>query len=156
MVEKQSQVVVSRRRFMTAAGAGLVFPAFFSSAQATPDDLATAKRELFGDRRINDGRVSLDVPAISENGYSVPITVEVESPMTEDDYVSRIVILSEQNPIANISQYTLGPRAGRAMVSSRVRLSGTQTLLAVAELNDGSLWSGSAHTVVTLAACVIL
>ena len=76
--------------------------------------------------------------------------------MTADDHVRQIAIFSPRNPIANVARFQLGPRAGRAAVATRIRLGGTQAVQAVAEMSDGSLWSGSAQTVVTLAACVVL
>jgi len=46
------------------------------------------------------------------------------------------------------------PRAGRARVSTRMRLADSQNVVAVCQLSDGSLWSDSAAVVVTLAACL--
>ncbi len=105
---------------------------------------------------LNEGRVNFSLPPIAENGYSVSLDVEVESPMTEEDHVRRIMILSERNPVPTLAQFHLGPRAGIAKVSTKIRLAGTQTVLAIAEMSDGSLWSGTAATVVTLAACVVM
>ncbi len=145
------------RRCLILLGAGSVMAAAFPiSSLAEPADLTRAQKLLFGDRQIRPGRVKLKLPAIAENGYSVPLSVDVDSPMTSSDHVRQIAIFSPRNPIADIVRFELGPRAGRASVSTRIRLGGTQTVEAVAELSDGSLWSGSAKTVVTLAACVVL
>jgi sulfur-oxidizing protein SoxY len=80
--------------------------------------------------------------------------VSVESPMTEADHVKSIHLFSERNPVPRMASFHLGPRAGRAEVSSRVRLAGSQRVTAVAELSDGSFWSDSAHVQVTLSACM--
>lgn len=145
------------RRTLLSAGTGAVFVSLISGhANAAPEDVLAAQRKLFGDRPIREGRVSLKLPPIAENGFSVPLTVNVESPMTDADHVTRIAVFSPRNPLPNVAQFTLGPRAGLASVSTRIRLGGTQAILAVAEMNDGTLWSGSAETVVTLAACVVL
>ena len=145
------------RRTLIRLGAGSVLVAATPlPAFATPDDVKAAQQELFGSRIIREGRVTLKLPAIAENGYSVPLSVEVDSPMTADDHVRQIAIFSPRNPIANVSRIQLGPRARRAAVATRIRLGGTQAVQAVAEMSDGSLWSGSAQTVVTLAACVVL
>ena len=154
MSDSQTQSLTRRHFFKASTGAALI-SCFPVSATAAPDDLLAAQKHLFGDRPINSGKVSLQIPAISENGYSVPITVSVDHPINDTDYVKRIAILSERNPIANISTYHLTPHSGLAKVQSRIRLSGSQTVTAIAELNDGTLWSASAHTVVTLAACVL-
>lgn len=145
------------RRDLLTAGAGTVLiastPLRSFAAQA---DLEQARQALFGDRPINEGRVTVALPPIAENGFSVPLSVEVESPMTDRDYVTRVAILSPRNPLPLIAQYHFTPQSGRAKVDARIRMSGTQAIQAIAEMNDGSLWSGSQETVVTLAACVIL
>lgn len=145
------------RRALLSSGAGAVLVSLVAGrANAAPEDVLAAQRELFGDRPILEGRVGLKLPPIAENGFSVPLTVNVESRMTDADHVTRIAVFSPRNPLPNVAQFTLGPRAGLASVSTRIRMGGTQAILAVAEMNDGTLWSGSAETVVTLAACVVL
>jgi len=83
----------------------------------------------------------------------VPITVSVASPMTSEDYVKSIHVFNEKNPQPNIGNFYLGPRAGRAQVSTRIRLADSQKIVAIAHLADGSFWSVSVDVVVTLAAC---
>ena len=140
-----------------AATGGVVFvSALPMRAAASEADLIAARTKLFGNRPITEGRVTLELPPIAENGHSVPLKVEVDSPMTEADYVKQIAILSPRNPLPLIGQFHLTPQSGRALVSTRIRMSGTQAIQAVAEMSDGSLWSGSMETVVTLAACVVL
>ena len=85
----------------------------------------------------------------------MPIDIFIDSPMTEDDYVKQIVVFSPRNPLPVLAQYHLTPMSGRADVSARIRLGGTQSIRVIAEMNDGTLWSGAKQTLVTLAACVI-
>jgi sulfur-oxidizing protein SoxY len=145
------------RRGLIAAGAGAVFIASFPlTSHAAPEDMRAAIAEVFGKEVITPGRVTLKLPPIAENGFSVPLSVRVDSPMTADDHVTEIGIFSPRNPIAHIAQFHLGPRTGRAEVATRIRLAGTQELVAVARMSDGTLWSGARETVVTLAACVVL
>ncbi|WP_084396843.1 SoxY-related AACIE arm protein [Henriciella aquimarina] len=146
---------LTRRSILLTGTAGLVSAALPFGASATPEDADAAIRALFGDRLINDGKVTVKLPPIAENGNSVAIGVSVDSPMSEDDYVKQIALFSPRNPIADVARFHLGPRAGKAEVSTRIRMAGTQTVRAIAEMNDGSLWKGTASTVVTLAACVI-
>ena len=103
---------------------------------------------------IHEGRVSLVIPPLVENGNSVPLTVKVESPMTSADFVKSIAVFNERNPQPNVAHFHLGPRSGRAVVSTRIRLGDSQTIVAVAELSDGTFWRASADLVVTLPACV--
>ena len=156
MNARSGAIHISRREVI-AGCAGLGTLALIRPpAHAAPEDVIAAQRDLFGDRPINPGRVTVTLPPIAENGFSVPFEVEVDSPMTEDDHVVQIAVFSPRNPLPDIARYQLGPRAGKARVATRIRLGGTQAITAVAEMSDGSLWSGSAETVVTLAACVVL
>jgi sulfur-oxidizing protein SoxY len=96
----------------------------------------------------------VDTPLLADNGHSVPLKISVASPMTTVDHVRSITVLSGRNPRPVVATFHLGPNAGRAEVSTRVRLNGSQRLLAVAQLSDGSFWSGNAEVVVTEAACL--
>ena len=151
-----SSIEVNRRTLLLSAGGAVAITVSPLKAFAAQEDLELARRDLFGDRLVADGRVTIKLPPIAENGYSVPLMVSVDSPMTPDDYVKQIAILSPRNPLPKIAQFHLTPRSGKAVVSTRIRMSGTQSILAIAEMSDGSLWSGSMQTVVTLAACVVL
>ena len=122
--------------------------------RGTEKDMADAIAKLTGGKPVTKGRVKLAVPPLVDNGNSVAISVDVDSPMTEADHVRTIHVFSERNPEPVILGLTLGPRAGRASVATRCRLADTQTLVAVAAMSDGTFWSGSAPTVVTIAACL--
>lgn len=103
---------------------------------------------------VNKGRVTLEIPELVDNGNSVTMSVKVDSPMTPGNYVQAIHIISEKNPAPDVVTFRLTPVCGRALVSTRVRLADTQTVIAICEMSDGTFWSGSADTVVTLAACL--
>ena len=122
--------------------------------EATPASMQDAIRRVVGSARVNPGRVKLELPPLSENGNTVPLTVSLESPMTDADHVRALHVFTEKNPQPDVASFRFGPRAGRARVSTRIRLAGTQTVIALGELHDGSFWSASATVVVTLAACV--
>jgi sulfur-oxidizing protein SoxY len=123
-------------------------------AAATPEERDAAIRAFAGEAEIKPGRVKLDLPPLVENGNAAPLTVTVESAMNEADFVRRIAIFNERNPQPNVLTMQLGPRAGRAAVSTRIRLATSQKILAIAEMGDGSYWQDSADVIVTLAACV--
>ena len=147
----------TRRRFLGLAGSAAVFGAVpivtLRPAEATPALLAAAIRNVVGEAAVQAGKVKLEIPPLVENGNTVPMTVSVSSPMTPDDYVRSIHVFNEKNPQPNIGNFYLGPRAGRAQVSTRIRLADSQKIVAIAHLADGSFWSVSADVVVTLAAC---
>ena len=94
------------------------------------------------------------MPLLADNGNSVPAKVSVASPMTEADHVKLIRLVSERNPEREMAVFHLGPRAGAAEITTRVRLAGSQRVTAIAEMSDGSLWMDAAEVVVTLSACV--
>lgn len=149
----------SRRQFLAAAGGLAAAAALPSTAAAqatrTPlNNMPEAIRKLVGPAQINQGRVKLGLPPLVENGHLVPLTVSVESPMTEAAHVKGIHVFTERNPLPEVVSFHLGPRAGRANVATRIRLADTQTVVAIAELSDGSFWSDSTHVIVTLAACL--
>lgn len=142
---------VMRSAAATAAALLVLRPA---SAAATPDDMRAAIERITRGAPIKEGRIKLDIPPLSENGNTVPITVTVQSPMTAADHVKAIHIVNEKNPQPNVISAWMGPRAGQAMLQTRARLSDTQSIVALAELSDGTFWTASAHVIVTLGACL--
>jgi sulfur-oxidizing protein SoxY len=143
----------SDRRRILAAGIGLGAWVLTRPAMAS-DELDTAIRAFAGGAPVRPGKVKLDVAPLVENGNTVPITVSVDSPMTPDAYVKAIAVFNERNPQREVATFHLGPRAGRATVSTRIRLATSQQLVAVARLADDSFWSHSVDVIVTLAGCV--
>jgi sulfur-oxidizing protein SoxY len=137
---------------LAVAGAAAVAPA--PAAANTPGQMETAIRYAIGEAEVRKGKVTLDLPPLVENGNTVPITVTVDSPMTKADYVKAIHVFNEKNPQANVISAQLGPRAGKAVLSTRIRLAATQKLTAIAEMSDGTYWSDSQEVIVTLAACL--
>lgn len=146
---------LTRRRFV-AVLAGLaaapLLPA--RAARAQSDPFAPLLQKVTGGAPVRAGRVTIDTPRLADNGHSVPLRVSVESPMTAADHVRSVTLLSERNPRPVMATFHLGPKAGRAEVVTRVRLNGSQRVLALAQLSDGSYWSGSAEVEVTESACL--
>lgn len=116
--------------------------------------LEAAISKVAGDAPVRAGKVKLDVPPLIDNGNTVPISVTVDSPMTAADYVKTIHIFTEKNPQPYVLTAHLGPRAGRASVSTRARIADTGRVIAIAELSDGTFWSDTVSVVVTLSACL--
>ena len=147
----------TRRDFLGLAGSAAVASAVpivtLRPLEATPAMLNAAIRNLVGEAQVHAGKVKLDIPPLVENGNTVPMTVSVASPMTVEDHVKSIHVFNEKNPQPNVGNYYIGPRAGRAQISTRIRLADSQKVVAIAQLSDGSFWSATADVVVTLAAC---
>jgi len=123
-------------------------------ARAQEDTLSPLIDKVAGGAPVKPGRVRLELPRLADNGHSVPLTVVVESTMTEADHVRTITLLSGRNPRPVMATFHLGPRSGRPEIRTRVRLNGTQRVVALAQLSDGSYWSGSAEVEVTESACL--
>lgn len=148
-----------RRRDLLSLVGGAASLTFLSvtavrPAGATPTAMQEAIRKVLGEATVRAGKVKLDIPPLVENGNTVPLTVTVDSPMTDADHVKAVHVFNEKNPQPNVISVHLGPRAGRARFATRVRLADSQKVVAVAELSDGTFWSDSADVIVTLAACV--
>jgi sulfur-oxidizing protein SoxY len=149
----------SRRLFLArsasiAAGAGTLSLLPRSPLRAAPQAMQELIRNIVGEAPLQTGKVRLDVPPLVENGNAVSLTVSVDSPMTPAEHVKAIHIVNEKNPQPHVISVTLGPYAGRARVSTRIKLADSQRIMALAQMSDGSFWSASADVIVALAACL--
>lgn len=120
---------------------------------AKKEEADSVIKAITGGASIKDGRVTLVIPPLVENGNLVVLKVSVDSPMTENNYVKAIHVVAEGNPLPNIFTAYLTPRSGTANITTRVRLADSQRVWAIAQMNDGSFWQGYAETLVTLSAC---
>ena len=120
---------------------------------AKKEDADEAIQKITGNAKIQEGRVTLTIPPLVENGNLVVLKVSVDSPMTANDYVKAIHVIAEGNPFPNIFTAYLTPRSGTANITTRVRLADSQVVWAIAQMSNGSYWKGSAETLVTLSAC---
>ena len=145
----------SRREFLIGSvGIGLVSAVPMGSASATPAMLEEAIRNVLGESNLQKGKITLEVPPLVENGNTVPVTIIVDSPMSKADHVKAIHVFNEKNPQPHVISITLGPRAGKARIATRIKLADTQRIVGIAEMSDGSFWTGEANVIVTIAACV--
>ena len=119
-------------------------------------DADQAIQKITGGATMQEGRVTLTIPPLVENGNLVVLKVSVQSPMTANDYVKAIHVVAEGNPLPNICSFHLTPRSGTANITTRVRLADSQTVWAIAQMSDGRFYEGRAETLVTLSACTEL
>ena len=146
-----------RRSLLVAIGAGgLAVVGMTLVPRAVLADTAAMKEAMkarVGDAVAQAGRISLELPQIAENGNTVPIAIEVDSPMTEQDYVKAVHVFAEQNPLPNVATFRFTPRSGRARAATRMRLLKTQNVVALAEMSDGSVYMASTEVKVTIGGC---
>lgn len=150
--------VLSRRAFILSAAAAATLPSFIARAEA-PSDLTRSElfEEAFGEAIGNatpiEGKITIDLPEIAENGNFVPITINVESPMTEEDHVKTVYLLSTSNPVARVATFHLKPINAVARIQSRMRLAKTQEVFVVAEMANSRIAAGSVLVKVTIGGC---
>lgn len=145
---------LSRRDAVKAAAWALAAAAIAPKlAFADEKTVAAEIKKLYGDKPIASGKIKLDVPEIAENGLVVPINVEIESPMTETDYVKAVHIFAEGNPQPGVVSYQFTPACGKASAATRMRLAQTQDIICVAEMSNGALHTAKANIKVTIGGC---
>jgi sulfur-oxidizing protein SoxY len=146
---------VNRRAFLASAAAVATTVTIVPfAARATPEALTAAIKEVTGDAPLREGKVTLDVPPLVENGNTVPLTVSVASPMTADDHVKTIHVFNEKNPQPHVFNAWLSPANGRAVIATRIKLADAQKVVAIAETSKGEFWTAHAEVIVTIAACI--
>jgi sulfur-oxidizing protein SoxY len=150
--------VLDRREFLVgasaaAAVAALVGDAHLALAQDKPPTFDETMAKILGQAKAEEGKINIDLPEIAENGNTVPYSVTVESPMTDADHVKAIHVLSTGNPSPVIASYRFSPAAGKAAVSSRMRLAKTQDIVSIAELSNGKFLMGKRTVKVTIGGC---
>jgi sulfur-oxidizing protein SoxY len=143
------------RRSTLTAGALAAFASLLGSRLAFADEkmVMAEIKKLYGDKAMAEGKIKLDVPEIAENGLVVPVNVEVESPMTDADYVKAVHIYADGNPQPGIVSYSFTPACGKASAATRMRLAQTQNIVCVAEMSNGSLHMAKANVKVTIGGC---
>ncbi len=147
---------LSRQRLIALAGRGsavaLAACLFPTAAWATPAEAKSMLASL-GPGTPQPGKVTIGSPEIAENGNTVPIVIDVDSPMTDASYVKTILMVADGNPLPGVARFDLSPANGRAHVEFRIRLAQTQNITAVALMNDGTTWSATKNVKVTIGGC---
>ncbi|MGM4928593.1 thiosulfate oxidation carrier protein SoxY [Tardiphaga sp. 619_E2_N8_5] len=142
-----------RETLAMAAIAGLA--AILAPRLSLADEQAVAAeiKKLYGDKKFEGGKIKLDVPEIAENGLVVPVNVDIESPMTDADYVKSVHVFAEGNPLPAVVSYRFTPACGKASASTRMRLAETQNIVCIAEMSNGKLHMAKANVKVTIGGC---
>ena len=144
----------SRRRVLAVGALGAMVAALAPRlALAKPEDVTAAIKKLYGDKAITAGKVKLEMPQIAENGNVVPMTVTVDSPMTDADYVKAVHVFAEGNPLPSVASFYFTPASGKAVCATRIRMATTQNVVAVAETSKGELLTGKTEVKVTIGGC---
>ncbi len=146
----------SRREFAigTAAAVSLAaLPVSTVLAQDPPQAWELAVRKILGEAKPIEGKITVELPEIAENGNTVPFSISVDSPMTDKDHVKAIHIVATSNPQPGVATFRLSPQSGKATVASRMRLQRTQDVITIAELSDGRFLMAKRPVKVTIGGC---
>ena len=149
-------LIVNRRQALTVGAGALAATALGFSALpaiAETNGFEELIKQFTGGRAPVPGRVNLDLPKIADDGASVPITITVDAPMTEQSYVTDVLVVAEANPKPRVAVFHFSPASGVAEVSTRIRLAQTENVVAIAKMNDGSVYMARKEVTVTVGGC---
>ena len=145
-------MIFNRRQALGLSAGALATAALGVPAHAS-NDAADLIKKFTGGKAATEGKVKLDLPEIAENGNTVPMTVAVESPMTDASHVTEVLIVGDGNPNGGMATFHFSPLSGAAEANTRIRLAATQNITAVAKMNDGSFYMASKQVKVTIGGC---
>ena len=155
MTKRIQLKVIDRRDFVLGASAAAAITALLSvpAGKAWAKEFSEVVKDAIGAGTPTEGKVSLELPEIAENGNTVPFSISVESPMTDKDYVKTVYVFAEKNPNPEVVAFHFSPSSGKASAKSRMRLAATQDVTAIAKMNSGSLYIGKRAVKVTIGGC---
>ncbi len=152
--------LVPRRDFLELVGLGVLsgagaalFPSVVMADTSGPKAVNASIEKIAGKKKVMTGKITLDLPQIAENGNTVPVGFSVESPMTKSNYVKSVYLFSDKNPGHKVAKFHFTPASGKASASTRMRMIKTQNVIAVAEMSDGSIYTGKKEVKVTIGGC---
>jgi len=156
MADKIQFEILDRRDFVLGTSAVAVLAAMttLGSGEAlAKKSWQDEMKAIIGGAKPAEGKVSLVLPEIAENGNTVPFTVTADSPMTSSDYVKALHVFATGNPVAHVVSLYFTPESGKATATSRMRLGKTQDVVAVAEMSNGKFYMGKRTVKVTIGGC---
>ena len=151
-MKREKMIMISRRNVMYLLG-GLASTALFSNYALAKPNLALKRIKEISKNNVEEIDLFLDVPEIAENGNQVKVAFEIESPMSESDFVQEVYIMADGNPAPNVAKFNFTPYSGECFASTRMRLSKTQDVYLVAKFNDGTHSITQSTIKVTIGGC---
>ena len=149
----QKMKLIPRRQAMCLL-TGVVASSLFSPKSfATPDKVASRISEITNGKKVSDIDIYLDMPEIAENGNQVKIVFEIDSPMSESEYVKTVYVFADGNPEPDVAKFNFTPAMGACGATTRMRLSKTQNVIVLAEMNNGLFAKADTKVKVTIGGC---
>lgn len=147
---------LTRRQILALSAGATAFAASGLGISIAAADAAATQKNIMaftGGKTPKSGMITLTAPEIAENGNTVPVSVSVASKMTEQSYVQSVMLLAEENPNPGVATFHFTPMSGEASATTRMRLARTQNVIAVAKMNDGSVFMDKKQVKVTIGGC---
>lgn len=144
---------VSRRHALGLIGGTIAMSTIAMPALADAASVAARVNSLTGGASTTDEGVYLDLPEIAENGNAVKVGFEIDSPMTDADYVKAVYVMADGNPTPEVASFHFTPANGVCMATTRMRLAKTQNIIVLAEMSDGTFRQAQAQVKVTIGGC---
>jgi sulfur-oxidizing protein SoxY len=145
---------MSRREMLTLASGGTALVILGQSpALATPAEAAAEIAKFTDGKTVEQGKITVELPEIAENGTTIPLLITVDSPMTTDDYVSEVLVVTDGNPRPRVITFHFTLMSGRALAATRIRLASTENVIVVAKTGDGRFFSAQKQVKVTIGGC---
>ena len=151
-MKREKMIMISRRNVMYLLG-GLASTALFSNYALAKPNLALKRIKEISKNNVEEIDLFLDVPEIAENGNQVKVSFEIESPMSEDDFVKEVYIFADGNPAPKVGKFEFTPFSGECFASTKMRLSKTQDVYLLAKFNDGKYALEKSTVKVTIGGC---
>jgi sulfur-oxidizing protein SoxY len=148
------QTITRRKALGLGAGAALVLTVGdIRSVLATPAETDAEIAKFTGGKALDKGKISIDLPEIAENGNTVPLSIVVDHPMTEQNHITDILVVADGNPRPGVAAFHFTPLAGKATAATRIRLQSTQNIIVVAKTNGGQFFTDRKQVKVTIGGC---
>jgi len=144
----------ARRRWLQGAGALVVATSLPARAAEPALPAIDALATYLAGRKPQFARLTLTIPSLADNGFSVPVRLAVAGPFAPGPYVRSLRIFSETNPVPDVAVFEFPVPVERVEVDARIRLAGTQQIVATAEMSDGTVYAAAKEVIVTLAGCM--
>jgi len=144
------------RRATLALGAGsaaLTIVGWSGRASAAAKEAAAEIAKFTAGKTAEQGKISIELPEIAENGNTVPLAVSVDAPMTAENYISEVLVVADGNPNPGVATFHFSPMSGKAEASTRIRLATTQNIIVVAKTSGGQFFTGQKLVKVTIGGC---
>lgn len=149
-------MTLSRRSMLALAAGSAAVPLLHllpGAANAATQGIDRLMADFAGGQEPQSGKLTLTAPEIAENGNTVPISIEVDSAMTDGDLVEAVVIFADGNPRPEVATFHFTALSGTAAATTRMRLARTQNVIAMARMADGTVYMDKKEVKVTIGGC---